>query len=219
MALRDKLSERFGDLRWWPGDNPFEIMLGAVLTQNTAWRNVEKAIANLKAGGLTTPEKIKAAEVSVLSEALRPSGYFNVKTGRVLSLVDFVLANGKGGLAPEILSWPMKKLRESLLNVKGIGPETADSVVLYAAGHPSFVVDAYTRRLLARHFNADGSETYDEIRDWVMGSLPRKTRLYNDFHALIVAAGHNFCSPKGQKCHACPLGDDPFLKKRAKTPG
>jgi endonuclease-3 related protein len=211
MEIYKKLRAHFGALNWWPGDDPFEVMIGAILTQNTAWRNVEKAIANLKAKGLITPERLKKADPKIIKEALLPSGYFNIKTDRILHLVDFILANGKGGSIPQILLWPMDKLRNALLNVKGIGPETADSIVLYAAGYPSFVVDAYTKRLLVRHFYALGTETYDEIRNYFMLSLPPDSALFNDLHALIVAIGHNFCVPKGHKCHLCPLGQDPHL--------
>lgn len=214
MWVYEKLLGYFGPRKWWPGDNPFEIMLGAVLTQNTAWRNVEKAIGNLKALSLTTPEAIRKADVTHLAEALRPSGYYNVKTRRVLALVDFILENGKGGLCPEVLSWPMERLRENLLKVNGVGEETADSITLYAAGYPSFVCDAYTKRLLIRHFGALGEESYGEIRSWFMDSLPEDVALYNELHALIVAVGHNFCTPKGDRCPSCPLGGDPYLGGR-----
>ena len=214
MGLYGSLSGFFGPRNWWPGDYPFEVMLGAVLTQNTAWRNVEKAILNLKEKGFATPEGIRDADPHELRKALVPSGYYNVKAERVLALTSFILENGAGGECPEVLSWPMDKLRRELLKVRGVGPETADSIVLYAAGHPSFVVDAYTKRILKRHFGASGEEDYEEIRSWFMESLPGDRQLYNELHALIVAAGHNFCSPRTPRCEECPLGKDPRLAVR-----
>jgi endonuclease-3 related protein len=209
LEIYAKLSRRFGERHWWPGDNPFEVAVGAVLTQNAAWRNVEKAIANLKARGLVTPEAIAEAPLGELLEALRPSGYYNVKARRLLSLCAFFLKNGEGGLYPSVLGWPLAKLRPALLEVPGVGPETADCVVLYAARQPSFVVDAYTKRILSRHGLANGEESYEETRAWFELNLPRQTQLYNEFHALFVAAGHYYCSPRKPKCELCPLGDDP----------
>jgi endonuclease-3 related protein len=185
-------------------------MVGAILTQNTAWRNVEKAIDNLRANKLLSAEAIDQAPQSVL-EAIRPSGYYNVKGKRLFSLVKFILANGRGGQRPQILDWPMETLRPALLSVNGIGPETADCILLYAALQPSFVVDLYTRRLLSRHGLALGHEPYEEIRAWFMRSLPSDVKLYNEFHALIVAAGHHNCYPRSPKCPVCPLRDDPLL--------
>jgi endonuclease-3 related protein len=191
-------------------------MTGAVLTQNTAWRNVEKAIANLKAMGAVTPEAVLAADPADLERALTPSGYYSVKARRLRSLCEFVTGGGGGGLDPEILRLPLAALREGLLGVSGVGPETADSIVLYAAGKPSFVVDAYTRRILSRHSLAAGDEPYGEIRSLFMDSLPRDAPLYNEFHALIVAAGHEFCRPRDPRCVLCPLGKDPFLLESLK---
>ncbi|MDR3153976.1 MAG: endonuclease III domain-containing protein [Deltaproteobacteria bacterium] len=187
-------------------------MTGAVLTQNTAWRNVERAIANLKALGLVTPEAVLAADPAALARALVPSGYYTVKAARLRALAAFVTAEGAGGLDPEVLRLPLEPLREKLLAVSGIGPETADSIVLYAAGHPSFVVDAYTRRILSRHSLIGGSEPYGEIRALFMGALPPEAALYNEYHALLVAAGHHFCRPRLPRCAECPLGADPLLQ-------
>ncbi|MDR1041075.1 MAG: endonuclease III domain-containing protein [Deltaproteobacteria bacterium] len=211
MWIYRKLLERFGPRDWWPADSPFEVMTGAILTQNTAWRNVEKAIANLKALGLGTPEAVLAADPDRLAEALRPSGYYTVKARRLRALCSFVLKIGAGGLDPEALRLPMEELRQRLLTVDGVGPETADSIVLYAASKPSFVVDAYTRRILSRHSLVAGDEPYGEIRALFMDCLPADVPLYNEFHALIVAVGHTLCRPKAPRCGECPLGRDPGL--------
>ncbi|MDR2611402.1 MAG: endonuclease III domain-containing protein [Deltaproteobacteria bacterium] len=211
MRIYRLLLARFGPRDWWPGESPFEVMTGAVLTQNTAWRNVERAIANLRALGLTTPEAVLAADGEALERALVPSGYYTVKARRLRALCSSVLEGGAGGLDPEVLRLPLEALRERLLSVNGVGPETADSIVLYAAGKPSFVVDAYTRRILSRHSLAAGDEPYEEIRALFMDSLPRDARLYNEYHALLVAAGNMYCRPRAPRCAECPLGGDPLL--------
>ncbi|MDR1487735.1 MAG: endonuclease III domain-containing protein [Deltaproteobacteria bacterium] len=211
MDIYHRLNAFFGPRHWWPGDSPFEVMVGAILTQNTSWRNVEKAIDNLSRLALLTPEAIEAAPTDTLAQALRPSGYYNIKKDRLLSLVRLVLENGRGGADPEILRWPISKLRSALLEVKGIGPETADSIVLYAANKPSFVVDLYTRRLFSRHGLILGSESYQDIRSWFMENLVCDAALFNQYHALIVAAGNKLCKPKTPLCNMCPLGDDVFL--------
>ncbi|MDR2406350.1 MAG: endonuclease III domain-containing protein [Deltaproteobacteria bacterium] len=211
MDIYRRLLKHFGKLNWWPGENPFEVMVGAVLTQNTSWRNVEKAIKLLKENGLSTPEAIISAQKDVLLSALKPSGYFNVKAKRLTSLCQAILDKGSGGLYPDILKLPEEELRETLLGVKGVGPETADSIVLYAANYPSFVVDTYTRRLLSRHGLISGNPPYEAIRRFFMDNIPKDAVLYNEYHALIVACGHHFCSPKNPSCSMCPLGKDPFL--------
>jgi endonuclease-3 related protein len=186
-------------------------MVGAILTQNTAWRNVEKAMGNLKAKGLLTVEAMAETQDQALAELIRPSGYFNVKTRRLKALVEMALKKGPGGDRPALLDLPWPELRETLLGVTGVGPETADSIVLYAAHQPSFVVDAYTRRLLSRHGLAQGDEPYGDIRAWFMSHLSPDVALYNEYHALIVTVGHQKCSPKRPDCETCPLNDDPLL--------
>jgi endonuclease-3 related protein len=188
-------------------------MVGAVLTQNTAWRNVEKAIGNLAKNDLLTAEAMAGLRDEHLADLIRPSGYFNVKTRRLKALVNLVLQKGRGGERPEILDLPLEELRESLLGVNGVGPETADSIVLYAANKPSFVVDAYTRRLLARHSLAKGDEPYAEIRAWFMAHLKTDVGLFNEYHALIVVLGNQKCGPKRPDCKSCPINDDPLLDK------
>ena len=208
-----RLLSGFGPRSWWPGESPFEVMVGAVLTQNTAWRNVEKAIANLSRRGLLSAEAMADVPGEDLAELIRPSGYYNVKTRRLKALVDLILSHYRGGTRPDILDKPMESLRQDLLGVSGVGPETADSIILYAAMKPSFVVDAYTRRLFSRHGLLRGDEPYGDIRDWFMAHLPPDTSLYNEYHALIVAAGHHNCAPRRPGCQACPLNDDPLLDR------
>jgi endonuclease-3 related protein len=211
MAIHDGLLAHFGPRGWWPGESPFEVMVGAVLTQHTSWKNVERAISNLKALGLTSPEAIMKAGEPGLLGALKPSGYYNLKAKRLRALCAMALSHGKGGLRPKVLELPLEELRGALLAVKGVGPETADSIALYAAGHPSFVVDAYTRRLLLRHGLMEGDPPYEDIRAWFMEKLPNDAALFNEFHALIVAVGHHFCGPMAPQCGLCPLGSDPHL--------
>jgi endonuclease-3 related protein len=187
-------------------------MVGAVLTQNTAWRNVEKAIVNLKEAELLSAEAMASVSEQQLADLIRPSGYYNVKARRLRALVDLILKHGCGKSRPDILDWPLERLRLALLGVNGVGPETADSMVLYAANQPSFVVDAYTRRVLSRHSLAQGDERNEAIRDWFMMHLRPEVSLYNEYHALFVAVGHNNCGPKSPCCSNCPLNDDPLLK-------
>ncbi|MDR2460520.1 MAG: endonuclease III domain-containing protein [Deltaproteobacteria bacterium] len=211
MDIFQRLLAHFGERHWWPGDSPFEVMVGAVLTQNTAWRNVVSAIANLKELDLMLPEKILSSEKEILAKALKPSGYYNVKAKRLSAMVKFIMDSGTGGENPSVLAWPMDKLRGALLEVNGLGPETADSILLYAAHHPSFVVDAYTRRILKRHMLIVGDPPYEEIRNWFMETLTPSRALYNEYHALLVACGHHFCSPV-PACDSCPLDSLPKLE-------
>ena len=199
---RDLLSP-YGPQEWWPGETPFEVMVGAILTQNTAWKNVEKAIATLKAYDLLDPHKIHALDQDTLALAIKPAGYFNVKARRLKSFVEwFVTKHGADveslrRLAPD-------RLREELLAVKGVGPETADSILLYALDLPSFVVDAYTYRVLTRHGLIGEEATYDDLKEFVEKRLPRDVPLFNEFHALIVAVGKQYCRTKA-RCEECPL--------------
>ncbi len=199
----DALLRHYGPRHWWPGDTPFEVMVGAVLAQNTAWRNAEKAIANLKALGLLDPRRLLELEPEALARAIRPAGTFNVKARRLRSLLEWFV--GRHGADPERLKKvPLPRLREELLGVEGVGPETADSILLYALGLPTFVVDAYTHRVLARHALAPEETTYDDLKELFERALPADPRLYNEFHALIVSVGKDFCRPKA-RCERCPL--------------
>lgn len=199
----DALLRHYGPQRWWPGETPFEVMVGAILTQNTAWTNVEKAIANLKTYGLLDPHRLNETDAGTLALAIKPAGYFNVKARRLKSYVEWFVRRFDGD--PERMKRvPLATLREELLEVKGVGPETADSILLYALGLPSFVVDAYTYRVLSRHGLVSEETSYDEMKELFERDLPPKAALYNEFHALIVAVGKDSCR-KTARCDECPL--------------
>ena len=199
-----RLFDAFGRQHWWPGESPFEVMVGAVLTQNTNWQNVERAIRNLRDADLLEPHALHDVPVEELEELIRPAGYFRVKARRLKSLLDFLVERFDGSL-DAMFQTELTELRQQLLEVHGIGPETADSILLYAGGLPSFVVDAYTHRIFARHgwigFDAD----YHQIQDYVQSSLPQDVPLFNEFHALLVRLGKDYCRKTGPKCADCPL--------------
>ncbi len=199
------LFERFGPQHWWPGQTQFEIITGAILTQNTNWANVEKAIANLKAADCLTPHKLHNLDHSQLADLIRPAGYFNIKAKRLKSFLNWLFENYDGRLADleTINTW---QLREELLGIKGIGPETADSILLYAFQRPVFVVDTYTARVAVRHHLIDPEAGYAQLQDLFQSNLQQDVPLFNEFHALLVQIGKNFCKPKPKpKCPHCPL--------------
>jgi endonuclease-3 related protein len=197
------MARRYGPTGWWPGDTPFEIAVGAILTQNTSWRNVEKAIANLKSTRMLSARAIVKASDAVLEDALRPSGYFRVKARRLRAFCAY-LAENYGGSMKRMARQPMPGLREELLAVHGIGPETADDILLYACGHRVFVVDAYTRRLLVRHGHAKPSVRYEEMRAVFEDHLDADLELFREYHALIVYTGKDHCRSR-PNCEQCPL--------------
>jgi endonuclease-3 related protein len=197
------LFDRFGPQSWWPGETPFEIITGAILTQNTNWANVEKAIANLKSAHLLTPEKLYHLNVSELAELIRPAGYYNIKSKRLKSFLYWLFRNYDGRLA-NLENLDTDRLRAELLAVKGIGPETADSILLYAFNRPIFVVDAYTARVAVRHGLIEPDVDYEQLRDLFQSNLPQDPRLFNEYHALLVRLGKEFCRPNA-KCPTCPL--------------
>ena len=205
MAVYWRLHAAHGPQHWWPGDSTFEIMVGAVLTQNTAWTNVEKAIANLKAAKALSPETIAATPLRRLAAWLKPSGYFNIKAKRLRSMCAWLIH--KGGTR-KIARLPTGALRAELLQVHGIGPETADDILLYAFQRPVFVIDAYTRRLFTRLGLTGADKTYEELRAFFEHALTQqgehKTRLFNQYHALIVAHGKQACRPR-PLCSGCCL--------------
>ena len=203
LCIYELLDAYFGDLHWWPGDSPFEIIVGAILTQNTAWRNVEKAIGNLKLNGRLSPEGILMTDDHILSDLIRSSGYHHVKARRLKSFVRYLYEKYDGSLNI-MFSEDLGTLRKNLLAVKGIGEETADSILLYAGGNPIFVVDTYTRRILERHGIIPGGDTYADIQNLFMNHLPRSVPLYNQFHALLVNTGKYFCK-RTPRCDGCPL--------------
>ena len=203
MEMYEAMRRRFGHQGWWPGDGPLEICVGAILTQNTNWKNVEKAIANLRAAGCMSVGALHAKPQPALAELIRPAGYFNVKAKRLKNFIAHVYESF-GDDIEAFLDRSVTTLREELLSINGIGRETADSMILYAAGRPTFVVDAYTYRILLRHGLIAPEDDYEAIKDLMEASLPEDVELWNDYHAQLVAVGKNCCRPTA-RCEGCPL--------------
>ena len=197
------LFDRFGPQHWWPGQTQFEIISGAILTQNTNWPNVEKAIANLKSARLLEAEKLYHLSLLQLAELIRPAGYYNIKAKRLKNFLDWFFENYNGKLS-ELENVDTERLRAELLGVKGIGPETADSILLYAFDRCIFVVDAYTARIACRHALIQPDADYEQLRELFQSNLPQDTQLFNEYHALLVRVGKEFCRPKA-RCAGCPL--------------
>lgn len=210
IKIYSLLLDRYGHLHWWPAETPFEVCVGAILTQNTNWRNVEKAIANLKRERLLSAEALRDLPVERLAEVIRPAGFFNVKSERIKGFIAWLFGRYDGSVE-RIFEGEWRQLREELLMVKGIGPETCDSILLYAGAKPSFVVDAYTRRLLSNLGLISGRESYEDIRTIFMENLPQDVKLFNEFHALIVQHAKEHCRKKprcaGCAIHVCPACD------------
>ncbi len=200
-----RLYDRYGPQNWWPGETAFEVVVGAILTQNTAWQNVERAIENLKKEGVMEPEGLWKLPEDTLAELIRPSGYFRVKAKRLKHFLELLYREYSGDLE-RLFSLPRDDLRQVLLGVKGIGPETADSIILYAAEKPIFVVDAYTRRIFSRLGLLGEGMDYEEIRGYFESHLEEDLRVFNEYHALIVRLGKEVCRPK-PLCRGCPLRD------------
>ena len=196
------LLRAFGPQRWWPGESPFEVMVGAVLTQNTNWRNVQRAIDNLRGRGLLEPRRLARLSEAELARLIRPAGFFRVKARRLKALIDW-LTSPAGGDLRRLRRRPLAGLRHELLGISGVGPETADSILLYALGKPTFVVDAYTRRVLRRHGLIDERAAYEDIKVLFESSLPRRVNSYNEYHALLVELGKRYCRPR-PRCGECP---------------
>ena len=203
-AYYDALFAAYGPQHWWPGRSAFEVIVGAILTQNTSWTNVELAIRNLRRAKLLTLRAMEAVSMTRFEQLLRPSGYFRQKAKKLKCFVRFLHAEYGGSLA-KMFRTPTAELREKLLSVHGIGPETADSILLYAGRHPVFVVDAYTRRLLQRHHLATPEHSYEGIRQLFERNLRGDEPLYNEFHALIVRIGKEYCRTRNPRCSECPL--------------
>jgi endonuclease-3 related protein len=199
------MADRLGPMHWWPARTPFEVIVGAILTQNTSWGNVERAIANLRSARMLTPSSVAAARTARLAALVRPSGYFRQKAVKLKAFVRF-LENEYGGSLKRMFNTPTGELRKKLLSVHGIGPETADSILLYAGNHPVFVVDAYTYRIFARHGITGDKPNYEDVRALFEAALPRDPRLLNEFHALLVNTGKNWCRKTNPRCAECPLG-------------
>lgn len=207
--------ERSGPRNWWPGDSAFEVVLGVVLTQNCAWSNVEKALTNLKALVPLIPAALAAMPDEVLAQAIRPSGYYNQKVKKIRNVLAW-LREKAGEDSPELMNdagldflrgESLHSLREELLTIRGIGPESADSILLYALNMPSFVIDAYTYRMLCRHGFAGEYTTYEEMQDMFVAALPEDVQVYNECHALIVRLGQEHCRRRNPLCESCPLVD------------
>lgn len=208
-TIFQKLFQAYGPQHWWPARTPLEVIIGAVLTQNTAWQNVERAMANLKHARLMNLDRLCRTPAGRIAELIRPAGYYNIKARRLLSVLKWL--KERGGFA-KLRTTPTSRLRTSLLDCYGVGPETADSILLYALNRPVFVIDAYTRRILARYGLIQGDEPYEELRSWIEASLapflkndPSATvRAFNEFHALFVRLAKTHCRSQ-PRCPGCPL--------------
>ena len=200
----DSLSAAFGPQHWWPGKTQFEVVVGAILTQNTSWTNVERAIANLRGAGLLSATSIEKVPLRTLERQIRCSGYFRQKARKLKAFCEFLHTEHRGSLK-RMFATPTPILREKLLGVFGIGLETADSILLYAGLHPVFVVDAYTKRILSRHGWVSGNAPYEEVRVLFERRFPGDVKRFNEFHALIVNTGKQFCRKSDPLCSQCPL--------------
>ena len=198
----------FGPQFWWPADSPLEVMVGAILTQNTNWHNVEKAIANLRDGNLLSILALVALPIDQLAEQIRPSGYYNLKAQRLKNLLAAIgKETAESYDLTAFLDIEPSYLREILLDVKGVGPETADSILLYAAKQPAFVIDSYAHRFLMRHGFVGEETDYAEMQTLFVDSLPMDATVYNEYHALLVSLAKKYCLKKKPKCEQCPLRD------------
>ena len=205
--IYDLLLQAYGPQKWWPAESPFEVMVGAVLTQNTNWQGVEKAIANLKQSNLLNPNKLQALSTEELARLIKPAGYFNLKARRLKNLIEFLTETYAGDLET-MERVDTDQLRKELLEVNGVGPETADSILLYALQRPVFVVDTYTYRVMNRHGLIGEEVGYDELQGLFTQHLPLDKTLFNQYHALLVRVGKLHCQPK-PRCQRCPL--EPLL--------
>ncbi len=207
QQIYELLFKRFGPQRWWPGETKDEIIAGAILTQNTNWQNVEKAIGNLKKASVMSLEKLYSIEQTQLAELIRPAGYYNIKAKRLKNFLKWLFEQHNGSLA-EIEAMNTENLREELLQINGIGRETADSILLYAFDRPIFVVDAYTYRIATRHQLIEPECDYEQLRSLFEDSLEDNVKLFNEYHALLVRLGKEFCRPQA-RCEGCPLENLP----------
>ncbi|MBO8141064.1 MAG: endonuclease III domain-containing protein [Firmicutes bacterium] len=202
-----RLLDRYGPQHWWPAETPFEIVVGAILTQATSWRNVEKAIGRMKEAGLLEPARVLVVPVAELEEAIRPAGYFRAKAC-TLKRFCTLLNDRYGGDLARMLAAPAATLRRELLRVRGVGPETADSILLYAGGYPVFVIDAYTRRIFSRTgLIGPPSDRYDDWQAEFHRNLPPDPELFGEYHALLVALAKDCCRKRRPQCGRCPLQD------------
>lgn len=203
-SIYNKLHDYFGPQHWWPAETPFEVIVGAILTQNTAWPNVEKAIDNLKANKALEAGALYKMPQKKLGVLIRAAGYYNIKAKRLKGFLRFFVESYDADLK-KMSRVRLSLLRRELLGVYGVGPETADSILLYALNKPSFVVDAYTRRIFSRHKLINDLDGYEQVRDLFMKNLLPNTGLFNEYHALIVKLGKTFCLKNKPRCAICPL--------------
>ena len=209
-SMFETMRDALGPSNWWPGDTPFEISIGAILTQNTNWQNVEKAIDNLRENDILNARAMHEVSVTDLAELIRPAGYYNIKARRIFNFLNFL--KDEADYDMDVLkSLSLEEVRPRILAVNGIGPETADSILLYALDIPTFVVDAYTARLMGRHGLSYEDINYHELQAIFMDALPQDVSLYNEYHALIVRVGKDWCKKKAGLCDTCPL--KPFLER------
>ena len=216
LRLYNSLYRKFGPRYWWPGNTRLEIIIGAILTQNTAWTNVEKAIRNLKKERVFAFKTLSAIPEKTLAELIKPSGYYNIKAGRIKNFLKFLNTRYKGSLGA-MFGTDLYRLREELLSIKGIGRETADSILLYAGNKPIFVVDAYTKRIFSRHGFISKNAEYEEIQSLFMDNLRQDAGLFNEFHALIVELGKSMCRSKKPLCSKCPITEEQNARRSKKT--
>jgi len=204
LLIHQCLSDFFGPLNWWPGDSALEIMIGAILTQNTNWENVSKAIKKIKENELLNVKALFQIDEQQLSQLIKSCGYYNLKAKRLKNFIRF-FCQKYDGLTEQMFKEDWQYLRGELLTVNGIGQETADSILLYAGGKPVFVVDAYTKRIFLRHEFVSSEDSYEQIQQVFMRNLPGDYRLYNEFHAQIVMVGKKYCKRNNPNCPDCPL--------------
>lgn len=205
QTVFEKLLNSFGSQHWWPGDSPLEVMIGAVLVQNTAWKNVERAIGNLREAEALDAERILAISDADLEALIRPAGYYRRKAKRLRSLLEFFVHEYDGSIS-KMQATDFQTLREGLLGVHGVGPETADAILLYALEKPAMVVDTYTHRVFARHGWVPYETDYHQMQEHLVSELPEDVQTYNELHALLVQVGRDFCR-KTPRCELCPLQD------------
>lgn len=204
LNIYNTLYRTFGPQHWWPGDSPFEIMIGAILVQNTNWKNVHLAIERLRRASLLHPRKLLQNHRRI-PQLIRPSGFYRVKSRYLRYFLRYYITTYSGSVK-KMSAQRTGILRKELLAIKGIGPETADSILLYALGKRTFIVDAYTRRILSRHKIIDTQDPYERIQDTIEKNLPASRKLFNEFHALLVRTAKEYCKKSDPLCSACPLG-------------
>ncbi len=203
ISIYKGMLHHFGPPGWWPAETSFEVIIGAILTQNTNWSNVEKAIKNLKENNCLNPHTLLMMDERLLSQIIKPSGFYKIKASRIKEFINYLFKRHDGDISGMFTMDPYS-LRKELLSIRGIGPETADSILLYAGGMPFFVVDSYTKRILSRHGAVEMNASYDRIQSFFHENLPRDSKLFNEFHALFVATGKYYCR-KNPNCDPCPL--------------